>query len=104
MYTEFMYLALAVYLLLGACSEVGLVYGMSFETLLEANILLIVMVFALSKITVSYLTRYTMSRNADPAEIKPKVLASRRHSGVTFYLRTSSDSTQCQLRASSMCI
>ena len=35
MFTEFMYIALAVCLLLGACSEVGLAYGMSFETLLR---------------------------------------------------------------------
>ena len=36
MFTEFMYIALAVCLLLGECSEVGLAYGMSFETLLGA--------------------------------------------------------------------
>ncbi len=36
MFTEFMYIALVLCLLLGACSEVGLVYGMSFDTLLGA--------------------------------------------------------------------
>ena len=41
MFTEFMFIALAVCLLLGPCSEVGLAYGMSFDTLLGAVILII---------------------------------------------------------------
>ena len=41
MFTEFMYIALAVCLLLGACSEVGLGYGMSFGALLTTATLII---------------------------------------------------------------
>ena len=58
MFTEFMYIALAVCLLLGVCSEDGLAYGMSFEILLEQRIEAELVVILVTEIKNSLESKY----------------------------------------------
>ena len=78
MFAEFMYIALLVLILLWTCIEGCLAYETSFGALLGTSCLLNVII-------VSCLIKYKMSRNVELTLIIPKVLTSRRHSGVTFF-------------------
>ena len=71
MFTEFMYIALAVCLLLGACSEVGLAYGMSFGALLEKSFLIIAIIW------ISLAVRKSQARAKVRAKLPPVVLPRR---------------------------
>ncbi len=82
---ESIHITLVVLFFFKMCIGGRFIDEMSFDTLLSTSILAIVMISALSLITISCLNRNTIRRIAEPAVIKPKAMASRRHSGVTFY-------------------
>ena len=74
MFTEFMYIALAVCLLLCAGTEGDLVYGMSFGTLLRASVMMIQV--KCSTIWFSKISRTLLSKNEVRDKVRDNALTS----------------------------